>query len=70
MTPLVTRIGATAFAVTVACVAHAQSSRSHPSRPDPAHIEHGLRAVVRVSGAPDTTFDIRDRLALWHIPAA
>ena len=38
------------------------------TRPDPSRIERGLRALVRVADRPDTSFDIRDRMSLYHVP--
>lgn len=36
--------------------------------PDPSRIERGLRPLVRIADRPDTTFDIRDRMRLYHVP--
>lgn len=46
----------------------AGSLHAQTTQPDPSRIEHGLRPAVRLAGRPDTTFDIRDRMRLYHVP--
>ncbi|MGH7688466.1 MAG: serine hydrolase domain-containing protein [Gemmatimonadaceae bacterium] len=36
--------------------------------PDPSRIEHELRPAVRILGRPDTTFELADRMRLYHVP--
>jgi CubicO group peptidase (beta-lactamase class C family) len=56
------------IATTTAALVTANAISAQTARPDPSRIEHGLRALVRVAGGPDTTFDIRDRMRLYHVP--
>jgi CubicO group peptidase (beta-lactamase class C family) len=38
------------------------------SAQSPSRIEHGLRPAVRLVGRPDTTFDVLERMRLYHVP--
>lgn len=44
------------------------AAQSAPAtRPDPARIEHGLRASVRIAGEADPAFDLLDRMRHYHV---
>ncbi len=64
----------TAGALLIAIVAKPCVSQTPPANGDPAafaqRLERSLRRLVRVTGQPDSTFELADRMRYWHVPGA
>ncbi|HEX9107246.1 MAG TPA: serine hydrolase domain-containing protein [Longimicrobiales bacterium] len=56
------------LALAAALLAGAAPSLAQTRAPDPSRIERGLRPPVRIEGRPEVTFELTDRMRLYHVP--